>query len=874
MDASVMTTELVKSKTVETDALILQGTTITDVTDPTKTTQPTHAAVLYNFLEMYTASLKQKLDSIDINRTNLKDYAVVSLPLNDCWFRDPLTWQVVNWSISGNKAYCIGGYPDNRLKINNNSYIAVGKYMALITVESIGSGYLEVYTKHLDVDTYIGRIEQVGTYCFEFTIEDTGFDWFYLKGVGVEVNTSICVRQFSVSYIADRFDTYLTNRIRALASVDATEYMRRDELDHQISTILEQTNAVIHGYSDVVNDHISNPKAHGEYASIVHEHDNYTTRDIVNGLVDAKLVDYSPSNHTHQNYLSIEQAKPIMTYLVDNYMATLSAISPNIIMDAPTGILPQQFVPTDVTKPLSILLSSYPYHNASTPYDLHSGYITCQSNFDRPSHIFARDGSVYKFTRGQFSTAGFISFKIQFHHQVTVRKYKLRFDTILPTAWLVYSGNTNLIHRETRTETIEDEPDGYKSMTLYFNEDRVVESLIFVFTEFSSSIPQNSDDDNILLNIRLDFVDTTTDSFSITEKPFTFSSADTGISHVRTREATPTPVVITPTVRIHDLPLYVFMHKYQDENYFTTSTSYFPLECSNIRQGTTPLINNYERSMLDRSSDDEKYTHLYFGSLTLLRGVTGDGYDLTDIYNDTNYHSWRTDGTTDTVILEQTIDQDDVVFMSYLLSWRLEDRDCIPDQWSVTVYGKDVHGTPITMVADSVSEYYPFYSYEDDDIVYQCTFKQPIIVNKIVIEFSSKSGSRVLSIGKMFLYLSQWWYSIPTNTSYKGLQPVEQICLGSCVYKNATIGWQAHNPALGRSVVVPVNNLSPCQGYTTYQVTNPFHSVDVLANINHYKLKDMDVNPDAYISEITAEHITVQTLQGGCIYAVAIARTW
>ena len=133
---------------------------------------------------------------------------------------------------------------------------------------------------------------------------------------------------------------------------------------------------------------------------------------------------------------------------------------------------------------------------------------------------------------------------------------------------------------------------------------------------------------------------------------------------------------------------------------------------------------------------------------------------------------------------------------------------------------------------------------------------------------------RKIALNKLYLYLSERYYSVSDNTMFLGNTPVRSAFLGTAVYDD-NMGWKVNNTCIGRTCTVPINNLAFTEPYTSYVIPNPFNSTDIVATIQNYVLTDAEAEgvPDAYVQNVTPSHITVYSTQP-FRYGLSIARTW
>ena len=344
---------------------------------------------------------------------------------------------------------------------------------------------------------------------------------------------------------------------------------------------------------------------------------------------------------------------------------------------------------------------------------------------------------------------------------------------------------------------------------------------------------------------------------------------DNGANKVIDVQAREELICNVPERTVPDTPLYVYINEYNNSVYY--SLSYYPVEVANTRRGINVFLDKFINVNKSAIDSVETYHHRAYGDLSLIKGTSAEDKLLKSIYS-SSVDGWCSDGSTNQVTIKQTILSNDVLLKGYMLNWRNTDIDNIPDTWTLTIDGLDENDNPTTVVFDSVEQYYPFYSVEDDDIVYHCKFDSPIRVKTITLTMST-AIARPIALNKLFLYLSEYYYAISENTMYIGNRKHKAMCLGTAEYVNGS--WRVYNSCIGRSCVIPVNNLDMTEPYTEYTVRNPFHTVDIVVNVQNYVLTDDETmnNPDAYVANITSEYITVYA-NTIFRYALSISRTW
>ena len=461
-----------------------------------------------------------------------------------------------------------------------------------------------------------------------------------------------------------------------------------------------------------------------------------------------------------------------------------------------------------------------------------------------------------------------VNFRLEFNHDRSIAGYRIHcFGSNKLIDWRVINGNTTFIHRVTNPANyITNGNDNI--CEIMFDHVITLDMISFMFLG-----SYTGDDTEIRLKIELIYSDINRYSFGITNKEFTISMPNKGANYLFTKAPTTTIRAVSPLVRIPGLPLYVFAELPETlTNVLNYSTSYIPIEVGTIRRGLNVMLDTFTNINKSNTVLQESYVHPAYGTLSLELGASDTDKELKTIY-DSTYTSWYSTDNTEQVIIKQTINSDNVLLRGYMLNWRIEDKDSIPDTWTLTIRGVDGDGNSVTVVYDSVDQYYPFYSVEDDDIVYHCKFDNPVLVKSVTLTMSVKTP-RKIALNKLYLYLSERYYSVSDNTMFLGNTPIRSAFLGTAVYDD-NMGWKVNNTCIGRTCTVPINNLAFTEPYTSYDIPNPFNSTDIVATIQNYVLTDAEAEgvPDAYVQSVTPSHITVYSTQP-FRYGLSIARTW
>ena len=822
------------------------------------------------YLDLALQEINRLLRRLDPDGTQLQNLSLISPSSVDPYFGDTL-WTLKNWYLSDSEAFCAGGYTDNAMILSRDAFVKAGKYLICIIVSELPSGKLEIRKNGEWVCTFTEK----GTYYREITIGDIVADELSIVAVDVSANETAQIYSFSLHYIADRFYAYLTQKIKSLASIDAEGFVPREEYTHTLDTFLEQFQTATKMYLEDMVKHTSAHNPHCINCAMIgaatedHVHENYITATGVAKEVEKTMLDYSKLQHTHPEYLTAIAANALITTLLQEYIADMISVDPLIVTKAPMGILPSRYAQTDISNMLPILIPSTIAHNEETSYD--HVYGICTTNREELMHevykAFSVDADTYASIPSSLDLAKGINLRICYHSYRKVSGYRIRCIGALPTSWAVYSSNTLFLHRVTDPQNYKEEG-SEKVCEIFFERTEQVESLAFIF-EYIKEITGA----NWQVKIEIIYEDFDLTCFGITDAGFQFCVPTKGTNRLVEVYPSVGRTILKPAVLKEDLPLYVFGGRELGEAEVSFNTSYYTPEYSNVRRGLNTFLDKFNSIPRDLAEISETYRHPAFGILRLQDGESDPTTSLTNIYSSST-NGWRSNRTTRKVTIEQTFFSDHVVLSGYMLNWRNEDAECIPEKWTLTAEGLTEAGATITVVLDSAEQFYPFYSVEDDDIVYHKTFDKQITVKKLTLVMETTRDDLRLGLNKLYLFASEYFYSIPQNVMFYGLKEVSQMCIGYVAYKGPKIGWKPTNMCFGKSCVIPVNNMKETEPFTEYTVPNPFFTTDVVTSVQNYVLQqDSSKTPSAYITSVAADKITVFS-ENSFRYAVSISRTW
>lgn len=861
-----MTSEQVMTKNLVGEALTINNVTV-DRIESNNPPQVADKLVTRSVLNTELTSINKALNQLDPEGDLFQDLSVISLSLVDTYFVRSTDWVMNNWAIVDGYMYYNSGSSANSLKIHSSILTNPGHYVCIINVGALTSGKVEVRLNN----EWIATLKEEKEYIVELTITNPATDVIELVAVNVSSTDTVRLDSFGFHYLTNRFYKYLVNKVSRMTELNPDNYVTVDSYEHQQEILAAQFRALVTRcmtelttHKTEINPHNITPELIGAAASD-HVHSEYVTTSNIESLLRDLLVEYSKVGHTHSEYLTVSSAHTYIDTSLSNAIASIKVVDPFIIGKAPQAALPSRYAQTDVTPAVSILVPSAQANDSNGSLDYYSSMITTNRKelMSQISNVFSIDSDKRAIIPVDLLDS-VVNFRITFNHTRKVKGYIIHcYGTNKFTDWKVITGNTTFIHRITNPTNYELSGNDNKC-EINFDRIRNIDSLSFMFMG-----AYTGDDVEIKLHIELIYADLLEDSFGITNKGFSVCLPDNGANKVIDVQAREELICNVPERTVPDTPLYVYINEYNNSVYY--SLSYYPVEVANTRRGINVFLDKFINVNKSAIDSVETYHHRAYGDLSLIKGTSAEDKLLKSIYS-SSVDGWCSDGSTNQVTIKQTILSNDVLLKGYMLNWRNTDIDNIPDTWTLTIDGLDENDNPTTVVFDSVEQYYPFYSVEDDDIVYHCKFDSPIRVKTITLTMST-AIARPIALNKLFLYLSEYYYAISENTMYIGNRKHKAICLGTAEYVNGS--WRVYNSCIGRSCVIPINNLDMTEPYTEYTIRNPFHTVDVVANVQNYVLTDDETmnNPDAYVANITSEYITIYT-NTSFRYALSISRTW
>lgn len=877
-NSSSMSQHSIITHSLRADEIVLGNITVNKIYRAICENMDVDALITAGCLNSIIDKVTDLTKAIDPSGTLLRDLAIISQSLVDPYFYFDNEWNIKNWAFSENKVYALGGYEDNYLTIKNDRLLRNGRYLICLVIESMPSGKLELEVNGNWVTTY----SKPGVYYTDFNINNFATDKISFVAKGVSAVDNISIFSCSVHYISDRFYSFLIKKIKELAVIDAEGFVPRDEFTHTTDSLIKQFQTITGSYLNELKSHIESINPHDITPSIIgaapaiHTHDQYLTENQLEAVVSEQMSNYAKLNHEHEQYLTVNDASTVITSIISEYLSEFISIKSMIITDGPTSKLPNRFAQTEISDSAMLLLPSTIYHNDYTSFDTIYGNITTNKTelINEAPKVFAKaikdycksDQLAYIPTDGTLKD---LNFRIQYHYPRKVKGYRIYLKDATLASWEVYGGDSTFIHTVTEVPEFKMQPNNVSYYEIFFETEMNIPSLSFTLGEI---LPTDGVD-TFGLYIEIMYSDFDTNSFGIVKDEFSCCVPISGTNRIIRHMEELNHIQISPEFNVPNLPLYVFMRQNLNEASPTFITSYFPIEAGNTRKGYPLLMDTYKNISAEFENGKEYYDHPAFGKLILKEGASSEDTELKNLY-DTSIVGWCSDGNDNTIVIEQYFKSKNVVMSAYMLSWRNENKDYIPASWSLIVDGRRSDGRPITIVYDSIEDYYPFYSVEDDDIVYYKKFREAIHVDKITLSMKNRTDGVGIKLNKLVFYIGERFYSIPQNKLFLGLNESAETCIGSATYHDEIQGYSTENIYFGTSCVIPVNNLEKTHMGGTYTVPNPYFTKDVVVStLSHSLTQDEPSFPQIYITNVNEKEITLYTET--CFrHSVSISRSW
>lgn len=841
-----------------TNQLVLNGVETSRIVQDLEDTEATQSSlVTFGAVSKFNNKISQIISDLDPSSVHYQDQTVMTVSVVDRFFSKRDQWILANWDIVDNVLYGLAGSAENECRVNNTAFAKPGTYFISITVSSIPSGMLRFYIN----DKNLQDIETPGHYGFEVDITDIYNDKLKLVSVNLNPEERVVVSSWGIYFIAPRFYEYLLNKITSLATVDANNFVTKTMFREEMEKYIGQFEASAGMFTAKLEEHLNADNPHGITleklggAKLDHEHNQYVTITNFNETLARELQKYAPVKHFHEEYVTAEELPELVKNEVGDLFNTILTIPPAIIVQGPQGKLPTRFMRTEISLPVPLLLPSQlntdVYGNFSSVY----GIITtnCEDMISTVMKVFLNgDNGADLPANYNYQTPLII--RNQFHTHRLIKGYKLWSRDGKVTRWKVFTGNNTFQHQI--DELTEDNE-------YYFDEPIYTDSIAFAIMAIEQFVYG--------FKIKLILSDENLDMIRITRKSFSLSVPDSGANRLVKLSEVDAERFLEVDKIADGLPYYV-MGEYSGESLGFYGTYTRP-EYGESRTGVEVYTDKYEQLEPDADSSYESYTHTVLGKLSLLEGTSRADRKLPVIYNKANT-SWITTPETTKVVIEQEVVGDYMVLCGYTLNWRESDLFRIPTTWTLMVKGVDMLGQEKTVVVDSIEDFFPCYSVEDDDIIYSKTIKLDMHVKQLTLTMLAPDGSTDgLALNQFIPYFSENFYCIPENTMYHGINKSSSLCLGYLTH-NSVSGWVPTNLCLGKAVTLPVNDLDEVGASTVHVVPNPFLSTNVTVTVNPYRWVDeQPASAVGQVLSVTATEIKIVTLTPA-VYTVTVARSW
>lgn len=850
--------------TVFTDHLILGGNEatriVTELTDDATKFDLVAAAAILPLL----TKINQIIQQIDDSSELAQDRTVMTISTIDRFFGKPDEWSLKGWDISNNVLYGLSSNFNNYARIvNRTAFTKPGIYFLSLEVSSLPSGKLVVCLN----DAEILEIEKAGHYGVEVEITDIANDSLRLEVVNLGEEDRVAISYCGLYFITSRFYEYLINKVSSLATIDPSNYVTKLLLREELKKFTAQFEASAGIFNDTLNEHLTADNPHGITleslggAASDHTHPQYLDSDVFHATLENTLLNYAKTNHTHTQYINRDEISELVENEVGDRFNAILSIPSAIIINGPQGKLPTRFMRTEISLPTPIILPSQLNTNIQSNFSQVYGIITtnCEEMMTKAADVFRVDSDGVLLPNAYPYTATPLVFRYQLQTHRTIVGYTLVSQNNAIHRWKVFTGNNTFRHQI--DELTEDN-------TYYFENPITTDAIAFALTSGEQYVAG--------FKITLILQDQSLDKLTVSNKAFTISLPDKGSNRIIALPAVDTERVLDIPQLADDIPCYILatMNKVNDSTTNVDfSGTYIRPEYGEYRAGVEVYTDCYADIERDPISEIESYIHPVYGKLSLLEGISKPNKPLTIIYNKEEI-SWVTQPGVKKVVIEQEVPNDNCVLCGYMLNWRETDMFRIPITWTLMIVGVDSTGYESTIVVDSVENFFPFYSAEDDDIIYTKSLDLNVKVKKLILTLISKDDNEYgLAINQFIPYFSEYFYSIPENTMYRGIEKTKALCLGYAVH-DAQAGWVPTNLCLGKSVTLPVNELNETEPATVYTLPNPFFSTSVTVTVNPYRWNsDQASTAVGQVLSITATEIQIAAITPS-VYTATIARSW
>jgi hypothetical protein len=566
----------------------------------------------------------------------------------------------------------------------------------------------------------------------------------------------------------------------------------------------------------------------------------------------------APKVHEHPEYLGEAQVRNVINEILDASGVGSTLLAPNVLTNAPQGYLPIELENTQITAPVSMVLTSDILHTSSSEYDYKSGVaVTSVPPIDEhPAQygfkvLLTEEDASIGYTAFLSETEDldpFVLVGYMFHTDRKISGYEILPEPEAgvmgyPRSWEFLIDNL-LVETKTFTDPWDTTYTPYKST--------LAESKSGKFFGFLIRKVDLLGSNKWMFRVKFDFVDVEPNKLTVIEgTELTYADASGSVSTIIAQDG----LSISPNLTSARSPLYLLMSE-NEEGEVVLETSILKPEFSLSPRGYDGLTGGYAEK-----------TNPYWGDVSVsdedpqnpVENIYGE--NVPDIY-------LSNEGVTEVTITHSFLEPLSILEHSYVFEKRMLLENTIPNQIKLEY----LIGEEYTEI-ELLTHFYPGISGKDSPAIwYRKKYpipKENILGYKLTLK-GTQSQTRV-GLGQFILRFATPYLNIASGT----MSPPKGF-LGTIKYIESYdkmwSGLTYDGPILGRYGYIPVDhfNVQPDKE-VVHRIPNPFNTELVDCQI---QIQDVySAVPPAKISEITDKEIVITTYLKGR-YVVLIKRLW
>ena len=202
----------VYAESLEGEQLVLKGIASKGIVQQITESSDDSELLSLGSMQTYIKNFDTLYDLVRGDSSFINDLTMMSTSIINQFLDVPEDWKLSGWALQHGLLNGAGGDNNNYAEVNHIRYKKAGIYFFIVSVAELPSGQIEVYLN----DTWLGSILKTGNYYCEVEITDIDHDQLYLQLVDVSANETVCINSVGLYYIAPRFYSYLTEKIKKI----------------------------------------------------------------------------------------------------------------------------------------------------------------------------------------------------------------------------------------------------------------------------------------------------------------------------------------------------------------------------------------------------------------------------------------------------------------------------------------------------------------------------------------------------------------------------------------------------------------------------------------------------------------------------------